>query len=412
MTENRKLDASVVIPAWNGEDFLADCLRSLREHTSVDYEIIVVDNGSRDRTAQIAREWSGTRIISNVTNRGFARAVNQGIETACGEVVFLLNQDTVVISDCLGFVLQRMTSGPQVGIVGCKLLSSTGDIQHTGGRIVEPLFESEHLCEDNLRPDIDYVTGAAMAIRQSCICEVGLFDEGFFPAYSEDVDYCLRARARGWEIAYEPRATLLHYESQSQGADRDFLATLQTQRLRLMFKHRSSEWVYRHYLPAELERVGSSSTVNWLVALARACLAVSCEINTLVDWRRGFYPDHSDVGATETLLSVLFEIRRAARSQIAELSLGISLDECLDELEDLLPPADLMKESKVPVLGPLLDRITSLRRLARWSVTRQRAYDVAILESLHVVNSYFERVAQLDAVLEQDIQSYVRKSQS
>ena len=80
-----------------------------------------------------------------MTNLGFARAVNQGIGASCGEVVFLLNQDVVVISDWATPLMERMRADDRVGIVGCKLLYPDGTVQHAGGRIIEPAFETVHL---------------------------------------------------------------------------------------------------------------------------------------------------------------------------------------------------------------------------------------------------------------------------
>jgi len=412
MTENRKPGISVVIPAWNGQAFLADCLTSLRQHTQVDYEVIVVDNGSRDRTVEVAGGYSEVRLISNLVNQGFSRAVNQGIKAACHEVVFLLNQDTVALGDWARPILKRFEDCERVGIVGCKLLYPDGTLQHAGGRVIEPTFDTEHLRRDDPGAEIDYVTGAAMAIHSTCLAEVGLFDEGFFPAYFEDVDYCLRAEALGWKVVYEPRSELTHFESQTQEIVPDFLAVMQTQRLRLMLKHRSAKWVYENYLPFERRRIRSCTSAEWALAMAQSCLAVACDVRSIAWWHSNFYEDGPVDNAIVVLLASLFEIRDIARLTADRIMFDSELEQSLTQLESLAPPMYPPCGAALPIVGSLAYKLRCIVGQISWLLRMQTAFDAKLLDTLRAAKDYFGHVRQLSALSERDIQACIWRSQS
>ena len=193
---------SVIIPTWNGDQFIGNCLTSLCQTIPDNAEIIVVDNGSTDQTAILVTSISRVRLIRNEVNLGFSAAVNQGLVAAIGDVLFLLNQDTVAHADWFVAIQQRFQQDARLGIVGCKLLYPDGTLQHAGGQLLEPNWLSVHVAEE-FGGSLDFVTGAAFAIRRECYQEIGLFDIGYSPAYYEDVDYCLRARLKGWAIACE-----------------------------------------------------------------------------------------------------------------------------------------------------------------------------------------------------------------
>ncbi len=263
-------EVSVIIPAWNGEKYIDECLTSLANHLVLPYEIIVIDNGSDDKTAEIAINLNATEVLRNSHNEGFARAVNRCLQIARGKILFLLNQDTVTVTDWLTPIVKRFQQGKKIGIVGCKLLYPDGSVQHAGAKLIEPIWLSEHQVSDRVKGPLDFVTGAAMAIRRECFESVGFLDEGFQPAYYEDVDLCLRAQKLGWDVSYEPNSILIHYESQSRPEAFKLTAMVNTNRLRLIMKHRSLDWLRNQWLVAEIAHLDDNDSVNWLAAMAHA----------------------------------------------------------------------------------------------------------------------------------------------
>lgn len=216
---------SVIVCSLNGERVLPACLSSLSASEGIDFEIIVIDNGSSDSTPELVRrDFPNARLIQTGRNLGFAGGNNVGMQAARGEIFLLLNDDTEVPPDCLAKLCATFDADPKVGAAGCKLFyPDRKTIQHAGGVI----FANGNTGHIGARePDTgqwdaagerDYVTGAALALRRSALEEVGLLDPGFFPIYFEETDLQRRLVRAGWRIWYEPRAWLVHHESQTQG---------------------------------------------------------------------------------------------------------------------------------------------------------------------------------------------------
>ena len=254
-------------------DLLKKCLESiLRYEHGVDYEIIVVDNGSWDGTQEMLknikyppsprlRRTSQTpkiRIISNDKNLGFAKANNQGIKEAKGEYVLLLNPDTEFIEDALSKCVAKMESDEKIGVLGCQLLNPDRTIQHSVRAFprardilvmflkLHKLFPSlldRYLAKDFFKKfsssgpsplrrqgyggqayplpgrerglyEVDQVMGAFFLVRRKVFDEIGLLDEKFF-IWFEEVDFCRRARNNGWKVVYYPYAWIIHHQGQS-----------------------------------------------------------------------------------------------------------------------------------------------------------------------------------------------------
>jgi GT2 family glycosyltransferase len=223
---------SIVMPVFNREDLTRHCLATLRPTLAGagDGEIIVVDNGSRPETAAVLAEFPWVRVIRNAENRGFAAACNAGARAASGRYIIHLNNDTVALDGWLTRLLARLEE-PGVGIAGARLLFPNDTIQHAGVLLApfrlgpDGIGPFHHLWTERgnlpaaLVPrDFEVVTGACMATPRDLFLELGGFDETFWNG-NEDVDYCLKVRARGLRVTYEPTAVLYHYESQS-GAQR------------------------------------------------------------------------------------------------------------------------------------------------------------------------------------------------
>ncbi|MEE8557096.1 MAG: glycosyltransferase family 2 protein, partial [Myxococcota bacterium] len=217
---------SIVIPVLNCMDLTRQCLEKLFAVTDgVPFEVIVVDNGSDDETAEYLRSLGEKiRLISNPENQGFAIACNQGARAATGEYVVFLNNDTVPLRGWLRAMVDVVRTEPGVGIVGSKLLFPDRSVQHAGVAMSREYGTPYHIYrgvpEDapvvSRRRDLNCVTAACMLVRRSAVQEVGGFDEGYLNGF-EDIDLCFRMVERGYRVVYEPQSVLLHLESQTTG---------------------------------------------------------------------------------------------------------------------------------------------------------------------------------------------------
>ena len=251
--------ASIIVVVWNGEQYLANCLKAVIFQKSPNDEVVVVDNYSLDNSVRIVRDYyPEVKIIETGCNLGFAGGANAGIRVAQGQFLVLLNQDTIMCPGWLDALIEAFNE-ERIGIVGCKLLYPNGTIQHAGGCIRWPLGLPDHFGygqPDDGRWDkpgpVDYVTGAAFGIRRSVVEQIGLFDEGFWPGYYEEVDYCFRARQAGWEIIYTPWCIGIHMESVSLGkGSKAYLEAMHRGRLRFVLKHMNPAQLVEEFLPAE-----------------------------------------------------------------------------------------------------------------------------------------------------------------
>jgi GT2 family glycosyltransferase len=215
----------VIVVNWNGKETLWQCLTSIQQYTLSPFEVVVVDNGSADRSADMVRkDFPQTHLIANNGNLGFSKANNQGLRYAAaqGANYFLILNNDVFISqgDWLARMVGSMEADLAVGMVGCKLVFPDGRIQHAGGSVA--VSGARHIGEgevDKRQYDkaqlVDYVTGAALLTKKEVIAKIGLLDEGFTPLYCEDTDWCLRAAFCGYKTLYTPNPTLVHKHGDS-----------------------------------------------------------------------------------------------------------------------------------------------------------------------------------------------------
>lgn len=214
------MHASIVIPVWNGSTVIKDCLEAVYGNSSEDLlEVICVDNASHDDSAGlIAEAFPQARVLKQPVNLGFAGGVNAGVQAAQGDVFILLNQDCIPQPGWLPALAQALQSYPQYGIFGSTIYNPDDTLNHTGAAIRHPDATGTHLTDwgDGQVKKVEFVTGAATAIRRETWEIVGQFDEGYYPAYYEDGDYCYRARSRGVETAWVPQARVRHLFSSQE----------------------------------------------------------------------------------------------------------------------------------------------------------------------------------------------------
>jgi GT2 family glycosyltransferase/predicted Zn-dependent protease len=238
---------SIVIPVFNKSDYTAKCLDALQRNTAEgNYEVLLVDNGSTDDTAELtARYCAGNPAIRyqhNQQNMGFAHACNQGAREAKGEYILFLNNDTEVTPGWLEPMTEVLKSDPGVAVVGNKLLFPDGSLQHAGVIIYENRKNStalvaEHMyyqqpgdfAEAGQARTYQAVTAACMLVRKEVFNSVHGFDELYWNGY-EDVDLCFKIGQQGHNIVYQPRSVVIHHESVS-GPERFLKVSENTSRL-------------------------------------------------------------------------------------------------------------------------------------------------------------------------------------
>lgn len=215
----------VVVVTWNSADVIGNCMNACLSIPGV--ELIVVDNASADGTADVVRGRRGVRLIANAENRGFAAAVNQGIAALGTDTALLLNPDAVPEGSLEP--LEKAVSAAGVGAAGGKLLNEDGTAQDGFNVRAFPgawTLAFEVLGLNRLFPwnpvnrryrlqveragDVDQPAGAFLMVNRAAWEAVGGLDEGFWPAWFEDVDFCLRLRLAGYRILYEPGSVARH----------------------------------------------------------------------------------------------------------------------------------------------------------------------------------------------------------
>ncbi len=211
------MKASVVIPVWNGELVIAQCLEALFTHSGKSLlEVICVNNGSQDASGNIIKKYSQVNLLEKPVNLGFAGGVNAGIKIAQGDICVLVNQDCLVHDGWLTAVTQAFTQNESFGIVGGTIFNQDGSIDHTKAYISKltgyGIHETAVPTIQNPQP-VEYVTGALFAIRRRVWETVGLFDDDFYPGYFEESDYCYRARHKKFETVYVPGVEATHLRS-------------------------------------------------------------------------------------------------------------------------------------------------------------------------------------------------------
>jgi GT2 family glycosyltransferase len=270
--ERRMPTATLVIVTFNSSDALPACAQSLHALT-VDggYELIVVDNDSHDDSIAVVRQHlPHAQLITNTMNRGFAAAVNQGIAAGSGRIVATLNPDTVVASDWLQSLIMVLDADPTIGIVGSAIRDFAGTLTHTGGDYHPLTFHTTHHDAPNdMLSEVPYVTGAGIAMRRTDWQQVEGFDEGFFPAYFEDVDLCIRVRALGLRCVYQPHAQLHHQESSSTGKySGPFYFFYHRNRIRLALRSLDTHTLLHDFVMAEADALSRTDVIDRLIALS------------------------------------------------------------------------------------------------------------------------------------------------
>src|SRR5215210_48615 len=253
-------DVSVVVVTYNALPWVERALESVRGN-----ETIVVDHGSTDGTVELVRErFPDARLIEQA-NRGFGAGSNTGMRAASGEWYLLLNSDAWALEGALERLLAFAEAHPEAAIVGPRLLYPDGSLQRSVRGFPTPWrLATEYFFLRKLAPrsralnsfygagfrhdeprEIDFAKAAGFLLRRSAYDEVGPFDEEFF-LFSEETDWCYRARAAGWRSFFFPGAEIVHVGGASWRRESATLFREQVRgHVRFLEKHRGRKTAAR-----------------------------------------------------------------------------------------------------------------------------------------------------------------------
>lgn len=218
---------TVVIPVYNQIAHTLACLRALAAHPpALGIEIVVVDDGSSDATATNLPHVQGLHYHQRARNGGFIAACNDGIGLARGDYVVLLNNDTVPQPGWLDRLIGTFTAHPSAGLVGAQLVYPDGRLQESGGVVFGDgsawsygRFESAEDPRYAYVRQMDYCSGAAIALPRALLQTLGGLDRRYMPAYYEDTDLAFAVRAAGHSVLVQPASMVVHDEGTSNGTD-------------------------------------------------------------------------------------------------------------------------------------------------------------------------------------------------
>lgn len=255
---------SIVIPSWNTCGLLRTCLEKIEAANKPSTEIVVVDNGSADGSAEmVAAERPDVLLVRNARNEGFARACNQGMRKSSGRYVLLLNTDTELFVDSLERLVRFLEENAEYGAVAPRLVHADGRTQRTVQafpNLWTPLFFATPLerwfphsaeleryfvreWDQESDRDVDQPPAACLLVRRTVLNQIGLFDEDLW-LFFNDVDLSKRMAAGGWRTRYLGDVRVVHHVGASTSKFGDFVPEYQRNRLAYYRKHhgRLSGW--------------------------------------------------------------------------------------------------------------------------------------------------------------------------
>lgn len=395
---------SVVILNWNGRDYLEACLTALMAQEPPPDRVVLVDNGSSDGSAEFVRErFPQVAVRENGGNLGFAAGNNAALRDETAEVVVLLNPDVVLSSGALAALAGALDTEPSIGIAGAKLWYPDGEtIQHGGGYITHPQALPGHYGigrpdagDHDAAREVEYVIGAATALRRSMLDEIGLLDEGYF-LYFEDVDLCARARRAGYRVVYRPQATGVHVESATAAKGSfAYLHRFHSGRWRFLLKHFPADEIVRETFPAEMAWLDGLAPAERRAA-SLAYLSTQRQLPNILAARARDGAGTVSAGEAAAIEERLTALRGKAQAAAFDAA-GLAR----------LSAAAVLRErpfaSDVPLIGPLLARFrTAWNNVAsRWYLAnlmgQQNEFNrLAVIELERVESELHEQMALLE----------------
>jgi len=253
---------AIVVVTWNARDAAARCLAALAAAPPAEpHEIVVVDNASTDGLPAMVRErFPAARLVETGANLGFAAGVNRGIRETTGQLILLLNPDTVAPPGAVDALVHRLRARPDVAAIGPRIVDPGGRPEWSWGHDLTPLAEARRRLLEaaaergvpgararlrrltSAEREVDWVTGACLLVRRADAERAGGLDQGYF-LYCEDADLCRALRARGRRVLFSPVATVVHHRGRSAEVSAGRArAAWQASRLRYYGRH-APQWL-------------------------------------------------------------------------------------------------------------------------------------------------------------------------
>jgi len=282
------LDLSIVIVNFNAKEYLKKCLDSIFESKLENFEVIVVDNFSKDGSVEEIKSYikriankqaCSLVLLENKKNTGFSAANNQGIKKATGRYILFLNPDTIVYPNTFKIMVDFMDKDKNVGAATCKVLLLNGELDDSSHRGfptpwnsfsyflgLSKLFPKSKLFSEytlgfldlSKIHEIDSLGGAFMLVRRQAGEKVGWWDEDYF-FYGEDIDFCFRLKEKGWKIYFVPNASILHHKGLSSGIKSHSKhlshADLETQKAATVARYDAMKIFYRKHYSKKYSRL-------------------------------------------------------------------------------------------------------------------------------------------------------------
>jgi GT2 family glycosyltransferase len=289
---------SIILVNYRRPDDTVACVRSIAGSTFRDMQIIIVDNGSGDGSAdRFGRECPGTTLIRSSRNLGFAGGNNLGIRRALNDgsrCILLLNNDTIVDPETVETLMTTIRAEPGAGIVGAKIVyhDSPDILWFAGGYLNTNAARGGHYGIGkpdgppfNVPKPCEYITGCCLLARREVFEAGGMLSTPYF-AYMEDAEFCLRARNAGYAVLYEPRARVLHKISMTAQWDSPAYIYLNLRNKFLFLQRNSRPALWAPHLPF-LVYFYVRQMIRLLVR-RRGPLALRAAWYAIIDGLRGF----------------------------------------------------------------------------------------------------------------------------
>lgn len=279
------IDVSIIIVNYNTRQMTSECIDSVFEKTTgISFEVIVVDNASKDNSREFFSADKRIIYIYNDENIGFGRANNKGIEIACGRNILFLNSDTLLINNAIKMLSEYLDAHDDVGVCGGNLFNLKCnpslsyrrllpgvlyDINELFCRIPEKVIygENSYFNHTNHVLYVKYISGADLMLRKSIVNDIGGFSDDFF-MYYEETDLCCRIIKNGWKIASIPYAEIQHLEGHSFAKE----SVVNRVKVRFVEQSRLTYLIRNHN---KMERVCSNS-IYFIFLLSRVLFITSC----------------------------------------------------------------------------------------------------------------------------------------
>ena len=294
-------DVSVVIPVYNNFNYTKQCIFSIfKNHPLLNFEIIIIDNGSTDKTKEYFanfQDLNNFRFISNDENLGFAKASNMGAKVSNSENILFLNNDTVVSKGAIDELYYSITAGSakslKIGAAGSLLLYPDKKIQEAGIMFEERLVPYNAYSGMNIsgcgQSDIknaiyiksyNALTAACLMLKKEVFESVGGFDEGYINGF-EDVDLCLKLREAGYRLIFNPKSIIFHFEEKTAGRKKHDIENINRFMEKWRLKYKRDNYIFAEMDNLFIQNKSKNDVSKYYISL-NSFKSIEREIDNLI----------------------------------------------------------------------------------------------------------------------------------